>query len=125
MQSPQTADKTATHLEKQQKQSTDYLTKLLTENEFKRLLIAKKISTLEKKIDAQIRRSHLNDFLSSRTTENASGKIQSPIGIFIKSQKSSKISQSAILAELKIRQEILEYENALLKSKLKAMTHAK
>ena len=117
MQSPETAAKSTSHYAKQDHQTREHFKKLLDDNAFKRLLIVSKINTLERKLESQLRRAHLNDFLNSRSLDDKIGLL----AVRVKIEMPSKVSGAAILSELKLKQQLLEYENSLLTAKLEKL----
>ncbi len=96
----------------------DHLRRMLTENEYKSLVNANNITKLEKKLEGEMRRPHLVAHLKTLAESKQSG-IASPLRPSIYIAKPSKLDRYALLTELKIKQELLAYENTLLISKLK------
>ena len=95
----------------------EHIMRLIKENEYMRLLNAKKIAALEKKLEAEMRRSHLVEHLKKIGESKKAGA-----ALFfqqlIKNVAPSKIDAYTLLANLKLKLELLEYENKLLISKL-------
>ena len=90
---------------------------LLRENEYQRLLVAKKITATGKKRDIQFRRVQLANFLASRDTETVILKSLHEV-LTAKGSNISPTSLSNWLVELKDKQKILDFEKSLLESEL-------
>lgn len=98
-----------------------HLGRMLKENEYQRVLTAKKIEALHKKIDAQTRRAQLSDFLNAR---KAAGKTDPDTPLYRlrdKTQKSSTHNMPNLLLTLELKQELLAYEEKLLGVRLQGL----
>lgn len=91
-----------------------HLDKLLADNAFKQLLVARKIEALQKKIAAGWRRAQLIDFLDAQRLDG-----QDKRGLLTqKNQKPAKVGNATQLADLQMQQELLAYEAQLLLTRL-------
>jgi len=106
--------------EKPEKESVQQLERLLLENRFRQTKLERKIATTARKQLAQSRLLLLSEFLSQQEAgkQNAFGLSE----VFKnKALKPSKVSVPALLSEQLHQQEILAFEEKLLKEKLEAL----
>lgn len=98
-----------------------HLSRLLKENEYQRVLTAKKINALNKKIDAQTRRAQLGDFLSARKADGPTEPNMALPRLRDKTQKTLGHNMQNQLMTLELKQELLVYEEKLLGVRLQGL----
>ncbi len=110
----QTAEKATQAATQDQSEAKLHLDKLLADNAFKQLLVARKIEALQNKIAAGWRRAQLIDFLDAQRLD---GKDKRGL-LTQKNQKPAKVGNTTQLADLQMQQELLAYEAQLLLTRL-------
>lgn len=118
-QSPETTASKLPHHAQQQKQLQQQLERLLRENEYQQLLVARKINSVEKKYSSQLRVLQLVDFLSNHPTQKGKLEMRLLKTIEKKAVVTIEAEGLAVLVKYQIKQESLELEKLLLQSKLR------
>lgn len=94
------------------------LTELVDQNEFQRLLLAKKITAATKKLVAQQRMSLLVDFIGSQ--EGKGSKSDNIYQYVLRKQaQNAHTDYESILMQYELKKEVLEFEQKLIESKMK------
>jgi transcriptional regulator with XRE-family HTH domain len=106
-----------------QKAKLQQLERLLRDNEFQQLLVARKIAVATKKQQAHARLLQLTIFLSTRNTgKHATPQVHQVL--VAKASPALEAQFSDAVAELQHRQELLELEKLLLESRVLRMRSA-
>jgi transcriptional regulator with XRE-family HTH domain len=110
--------KSESHSDKQNAKNQQQLERLLRENEYQQLRLARKIAAVEKKHTAQLQLSLLVEFLNHR--QATTGKIAGAghESISRKVVQADTTNHAAILIEHHLKQELLHFERSLLESKI-------
>ena len=99
------------------KQQTERLEYLLSENEYQQLLVARKITVVEKKQATKLKLLPLVDFLKSKANGQKSATMLCQI-MHAKAAKHNATDYVATLKEYELRQEVLKLEKILLQSQI-------
>lgn len=92
------------------------LERLLHENEYQQMLVAKKIDAITKKRETQLRQLRLQEYLIANDPENANTRFSFtlPNGMFAISEEES----TAQLVTLQLKQQVLVFEKGLIEARL-------
>lgn len=117
LQSTKTIDKNT--LAAQQEAKQQELERLLRENEYQQLRLAKKMAQSEKKQATQKRLSLLADFLNNREAKEEKPGNCRHQSILRKAQQSFLADQASLLIQQELQIEILQHERKLIESKMR------
>lgn len=109
---------TKSELKQQKIKERQVLEKLLHENAYQQMVLAKKIKTLKGKKFSSAGRQSLIVFLNDKSTVQKND-LKMP-SILIKAPKAEAIDFSEALVKLEIKMELLAFEKSLLENKIKA-----
>lgn len=98
------------------------LERMLRENEYERLRLAKKINAITKKYEATIQQLKLVDYMAQRTTSKGSYEMLHLNSLARSAAKTIDTDGAGVLLQLQIKQEGLELEQLLLESKWRKLS---
>ena len=114
--------KTPPQLEQQQTKKQLQLQRLLKENVYQSLVVARKIEFLEKKYARKIKALQLIEFLSEHRSFKGEMVGSALKSISKKASKALEVEGLGVLIKYQIKQEVLELEKLVLESKLRKLT---
>ncbi|WP_298221293.1 helix-turn-helix transcriptional regulator [Flavobacterium sp.] len=118
IQKPSATAKPATDKQQRAKQHQQ-LERLLRENEYQQLVLARKTATIQKKQDAQARLSILADFLNKREAKGEATGAMHHQSILRKAQQTLADDHANILMQYELKKEVLEFEQKVIEYKMK------
>lgn len=121
LQSPETINKGLSQFIQQDPQKLQLLERLLCENKYQQLRIARKITALEKKHAAKLKTLQVVDFITHRPQHKSAFVAALFQSMTRKASQSFETESTVLLIQYKLRQELLVHEKLLLESKLKKL----
>ena len=121
IQAPETSLKRSAAVKEEMLKLQGQLKRMLNENEYQQLLIARKIGNTEKIYNNKIKALHLVEFLSSREMMDEVGKGAALRTIRNTAIKSLKENGLVTITKLKIKMELLQHEKIFLQAELRKL----
>ncbi len=118
-QSPNAISK-PTHDKQQSDRQRQQLERLLRENEYQRLLLARKMATTQKKQESQLGLLSVVGFLKNLETNNAAAVKIYQADLSRKANQTLAVDYATILMQQELKKEVLEFEKKCIEAKLRA-----
>jgi transcriptional regulator with XRE-family HTH domain len=117
VQAPEAAERRTEAAKQYSKPHQQFIERMIRENEFQQLRIARKIAAEQKKQESQLRMVHLSDFLNNRQAKEKTANVFHD-RIIHKAQVAARETNTSLL-KFELEQELLILEKMMLESKLR------